>query len=421
MLDANPLGTLTGERFLEGFAPALSAAEIAQLTGTLKLKTTPTIDLAVELTDVRRDVTVSLSDPDHQLLIPLNLTVVDATGATTRHEVRPGESRVVSVPLDGYLAPDEAELSASWNSTYNLPNSKFFGNFTSLFSPSVPVGHSAFTSRSAAHQELVLATVGLPLAEPTEFSAFYADLDSTVARRNAGAAVCRNTTLPEIGEQWRAHIPMLLDTPGIEAFSTAFAGCSAPQTAVDELARLAAAPTAATARRLSYLLGFDYGPEVSIAEIGKVATMAPSLQLREQALNRLATQLSPTSRYSRVIDRTPWRALFRDQLARAETGVRFNLAWNASRLDPPDVGALPIVASRLHIYALSEAARRRVVCQASDMAIGDDAAWQAFRAALHRDALPASVLAAADDPLACAAGVLPALSEGAERLQAKPL
>jgi aminopeptidase N len=419
MLEANPLGTLTGERFLEGFAPALSAAEIAQLAGTLKLKTTPTIDLAFEVTDTRRNVTVSLSDPDHQLLLPLDLTVVDATGAATQHEVRAGEPRVVSVPFDGYLAPDEADLSASWRSIYNLPGDKFFGPFTSLLSPSVPAGRSAFTSRSAAHQELVLANAGLPVTEPTEFGAFYADLDSTAARRSAGASVCLNAAVPEVGEAWRAQIPVFLDTPGVATFSTAFAGCFAPQAAADELAQLAATPTAATAQRLSYLLGFDYGPEVSIAEIGKVATTAPSLQLREQALNRLAVQLNPTSRYSRITDLTPWRALFRDQLARVETAGRFNLAWNASRLQPPDVGALPIVADRLHIYALSESAQRRVVCQAFAIAV-DDATRQAFREALHRDALPASVLAVADDPPACNAGVLPALSERPERVQAKP-
>ncbi len=131
-------------------------------------------------------------------------------------------------------------------------------------------------------------------------------------------------------------------------------------------------------------------------------------------------QLNGTARYSPVGNPAPWHALFRDQLAHAETAIRFNIAWNASRLAPTDLDALPIVAGRLHIYALTDDARRRVVCQASDAAIGADAAWQSFRAALHRDALPASVLEVADNPLACAPGVR-ALSQQPERVLSKPL
>ncbi|HZJ68133.1 MAG TPA: M1 family aminopeptidase, partial [Kofleriaceae bacterium] len=418
MLDANALGTLTGPRFLEGFAPALSAAEIAQLVATLELKTTPTIGLAFTSTGDHRDVTVTLSDPDHQLIVPLELTVVDGAGAASVHEVHAGEPAVVSVPVDGYIAPDENELSASWNSTYNVSSDVFFGQFTSLFAPFAPEALTAFESRSTAHQELTLANFGLSV-DPAGFAAFYAGLDSTLARRNAETAVCRNSRDPTTGDAWRALIPLFLANPGIESFSTAFSGCIAPQAAIDELAQIAAAPTPANARRLSYLLSFDYG-DASIDQIGSVAVTAPSLQLREQALTRLAVQLNGTARYSPVGNPAPWHALFRDQLAHAETAIRFNIAWNASRLAPTDLDALPIVAGRLHIYALTDDARRRVVCQASDAAIGADAAWQSFRAALHRDALPASVLEVADNPLACAPGVR-ALSQQPERVLSKPL
>jgi hypothetical protein len=60
------------------------------------------------------------------------------------------------------------------------------------------------------------------------------------------------------------------------------------------------------------------------------------------------------------------------------------------------------------------------VCEASDVAIGDDAAWQSFRNALRRDQLSASVLEVADNPLACAPGVR-ALSAQPERAESKPL
>jgi hypothetical protein len=331
-----------------------------------------------------------------------------------------GEPRVVSVPVDGYLAPDEVELSAPWNSIYNLPDDVFFAQLTPLFAPSAIAGVSAFESRSTAHQELTLASFGLPVFDPAGFAAFYADLDSTLARRNAEASVCFSAADAQSGEPWRALIPLFLDNPGIESFSTAFSGCTAPQAAVDELMQLASAPTAATARRLSYLLGFDYGPDLAMAQIGRLATTAPSLQLREQALNRLAVQLNGTARYSPVVDLAPWRALFRDQLSRAESANRFNIAWNALRLGPKDVGALPIVAGRLHIYGMSDVTRRRVVCEAFGLAMGDDAAWQSFRNALRRDQLSATVLEVADNPVRCAPGMR-ALSPQPERAQSKPL
>jgi aminopeptidase N len=222
ILDANALGTLTGERFLQGFAPALGAAEIQQLIATLELKTTPTISLAVETVDSNRNLTVSLSDPEHQLLLPIGLTVVDAAGTATRSEVRAGEPRVVSVPVDGYLAPDEVELSAPWNSIYNLARDVFFAQLATLFAPSVQPGRNVFGSRSTAHQELTLANFGLPALEPVAFPGFYADLDSTLARRNAEAAVCRASADPQTGDAWRAQIANFIDRPGVESFSVAF-------------------------------------------------------------------------------------------------------------------------------------------------------------------------------------------------------
>jgi hypothetical protein len=351
--------------------------------------------------------------------MPLELTVVDGAGAASVHEVHAGEPAVVSVPVNGYLAPDENELSAAWNSTYNVSDDVFRGQFISLLAPFAPEALTALESRSTAHQELALANFGLPVFDPAGFAAFYAGLDSPLSRRSAEIGVCFNARDATTGAAWRALIPVFLAHPGIESFSFAFSGCPAPQAAIDELAQIVAAPTPANARRLSYLLNFDYG-EASIDQIGSVAVTAPSLQLREQALNRLAAQLNGRAGYSPVVNLAPWRALFRDQLAHAETAIRFNIVWNASRLAPKDVGALPIVADRLHIYALTNDARRRVVCQASDVAIGDDAAWQSFRAALHRDALPATVLEVADNPAACAPG-LRALSQEPERVLSKPL
>ncbi|HSS02271.1 MAG TPA: M1 family aminopeptidase, partial [Kofleriaceae bacterium] len=420
ILDANAQGTLTGPRFLQGFGPALSAAEIDQLTATLELKTTPTIDVGVELVGSDRNVTVSLHDPDHQLLMPLELTVVDASGAAVQHEVPAGAPSLLTVPVDSYLAPDEADRSPPWHLTYHVTPDVYFSQVTSLFAPTVAAGQAAFATRSAAHQELTLGNFGLPVFHPDEFAAFYAELDSTFARRSAEINVCFKIASGTEADGWRAQLEQFLARPGIESFSTGFSACPAPQAAVDELTALAGATTAATARRLSFLLGFDYDPEVSIAQIGKVATTAPSLQLREQALSRLSAQLTGVGSYSPVVDRAPWNALFRDQLAHARTSIRFNLAWNASRGGVPDLGALPIVADRLHVYALTDDARRRVVCEASDMAIDDVAAFQAFRATVHREALSASVLEVLDDLLKCPME-LRARSAQPDRVPSKPL
>jgi hypothetical protein len=126
------------------------------------------------------------------------------------------------------------------------------------------------------------------------------------------------------------------------------------------------------------------------------------LLLREQALNRLAAQLRPppNSLYSPIGDTAPWTALFRDQLSRAETAPRFNIAWNAA-VSVADREALPIVAARLHIYALSAARQRQVVCDAHTMT-GGDADWQAFRdAAMPWATLSAQAQAVLNDPAGC--------------------
>jgi hypothetical protein len=101
--------------------------------------------------------------------------------------------------------------------------------------------------------------------------------------------------------------------------------------------------------------------------------------------------------------------------------VRFNIAWNASRAEPMDLGALPIVAARLHIYAVSDPARIRVVCEASASALIDEAAWQSFRNALNRAALSSDVLAVVDDPVGgCAMGPRP-LAAQPDAVLSKPL
>ena len=405
MLADNALGTLSGERYLQGFAPALGAAEIAQLTGTLERKPTPAVSFAVSATgagDADHEVTISLTDSEHQLLVPFEVTVVDAAGAATTHEVRPGQATTVVVPAGGYLAPDEDDQNPPWDFPFQTDRDAYFGSLAQLFVPFSPPAVTAFVNRSAAHQELAINYVGLPLPQADAFPAFYAALDSTFARRSAEIVLCRiiEFSPPDAAATWIAQIPVFFAMPAIESFSPNFGRCGiAAANALAELTQLVDHITPGTARRLSFLLGFDYGAEVSIAQIGRVVRTAPSLLLREQALNRLATQAEQNG-YSPIVDAAPWNALFEEQLALAVSTTRFNLAWRGARA-LTDRAALPIVAGRLHIYTLTEPRQRQVVCDAFNMT-GGDAAWQSFRdAAQPWTRLSAAAQAVLADPASC--------------------
>jgi len=405
MLADNALGTLSGPRFLQGFAPMLSSGEIAQLTQTLEQTATPAIDFAIaDLANQDRTVTLALHDPHHQLLVPLDVTVVDAAGTATTSQIAPGASATVTVPAGGYLAPDEIDVGPPWTRSYGLDSTTYYTTFAKLLVPSATGALAAFLDRSPAHQERASSDYGVPPIAPGDVPGFYAGLDSTIARRNIEHAVCSIIGFGQPDQaSWVALIPTFFARPAVEAFSTAYATCG--PIAADLAAELASrvdAVTVHSAPRVAFLMSFDYGPDASLALIGKLATSAPSLVLREQALSRLAAQVRTGAGYSPILDPAPWRALFRDQLSRAETTQRFSIVWRAA-LGLSDRGALPIVAARLHVYALDPAHQRQVVCDAHALT-GGDADWQAFRdATLPWDTLSTQAQAVLQDPAGCAA------------------
>jgi hypothetical protein len=197
--------------------------------------------------------------------------------------------------------------------------------------------------------------------------------------------------------------------PGIETLNIFYGSCGVPPpSTAAELAGLVAAVTPATAARLAFLMSFDYGPEDSLTQIGKVATSAPSLQLREQALTRLAAHANHAFGYSPITDPAPWKALFRDQLSRAESAGRFSQAWFAA-LNLADRDALPIAGHRLH--DLTPSLQQQVACAAYRLT-GGDADWEAFRtAALPWETLPEAVQAIVRDPSGCQTAMLRARPE----------
>jgi hypothetical protein len=412
MLADNALGTLSGERFVRGFAPALGAAEIDQLIATLERKDTPVIGLSVAPSGADQQVVFSLHDPAHQLLVPLSVTVVDAAGAAVVHELRPDAPRTVVVPASGYVAPDEDELSPPWTVSFAADPEIYNGPLSRLFAPSAPAALAAFAERSASHQERATSDWGVPPMAAENFPPLRAGLDSTVARRNLETALCGLINLLRPNGDvapWVAQVPALALMPGIETLNTRYGSCGVvPPSIAAELAGLIDVVTPATAARLAFLMSFDYGPEASLAQIGKVATSAPSLQLREQALNRLAAHARQASGYSPITDPAPWKALFQDQLSRAESAGRFNLAWGAA-LNLADRDALPIAGHRLH--DLTPSLQRQVVCNAYLLTSGD-ADWEAFRtAALPWETLPAAVQAVVREPSGCQAAMLRARPE----------
>jgi len=414
MLADNALGTLTGPRFIQGFAPALGATEIDQLIATLELKDTPALGISVAAAGGDQAVTFSLSDSHHQLLAPFDVTVVDAAGAATSQQVSPGTPRTVTVPAGGYLAPDEIELNPPW-----MISSQASGpSVAALYAPSAPAALAAFNERSAGHQERALFYAVLPPFAPAELPAFYAGLDSTLARRYAEIRVCDmiGSLNPAGRIDWVAQLPVFLATPGVESFSARYAGCglASPETTA-ELASVIDTVTPVLAPRLSFLISFDYGAETSFAQLSKLAATAPSLQLREQALSRLASHIK--GGYSAIPDLAPWKALFEDRLSRAGSAARFNIVWRAV-IDLADKDALPIAGSRLRLFGLSQSRQQQVVCDAYALTLGD-AAWVAFQTAAQPwDTLSPNAQAVLKDPGSCQTA---ARRTSPEPRRAKPL
>ena len=359
VLAQHSLDSIDGPTFVRSFAPALDDATITKAVASLPRHEVPAIAIAAVPSAGATDVTFTITDPGATLLAPINVTVVDATGAAVSHAMDATAPLTVTVPDGGYLAPDESDVHPYWEFSFTVDPTEFYGQLAPLMMPTSAPALAAFESRSAAHQERALYDFGLPAIAPTELDELVAALDSNDAAREAV----------------------------VQGF--------AQLTALNPL-------TPAQLARLDYLMSFDYGADESFSAFSALATSGPTLRLRDQAIARLALQ--PSWPYSPIPDSSleTWRGFFRGRLPLTTSATRFRAVWRGLyRLN--DASALPLVAPLLHRVPLSAAVQRATVCQA--YALSQKVApesWTAFReAAQPWDTLAPAAAEVLADPTRC--------------------
>ena len=282
-------GSATGEQFVRAFSPDLTEPEIQQVLAILPQFGLPALSAQLMPGAGGTLARLTLDDPAHLLLVPYGLTVVDGSGAVTNLALMPGVPLEVSVPTDGYLAPDEGELHPDTPVAATI--------FQALSTVLQPVPGTAagdlFASRSASHQERAIRFGGLPPLAPGGFQAYYDALDSDRACVEALAEACHLVhSLPSLDRvPWLAALGPIFHAPRVARPRPDSLACG-PElgaTFLAELQALAAGAAGTQLARLEYLLWFDYDA-AGQAALAQVASTAPSLRLREQATARIAAQ-----------------------------------------------------------------------------------------------------------------------------------
>jgi len=409
VLADHALDSITGAEFIASFplAPAAAARALASLPAF----DVPSIDVVAAPDGTGTALTFAATDPAGTLIAPIDITVVDGSGTSTTQALAPGVPVVASVPTAGYLALDNADVHPMWEYSFGLSGDADVA--LGLTVPYMDAGASTaavaeFVTRSAATEERVFDRGMLPSQVPGEIAAMYPVLDSVYAQRSAVLDACGLVPglPPAEADAMTTALAPLLATPSVVAYTTRFGRCglggSAPLAA--ELATLADTVTAATAGRLEYLLGFDYGAATSLDVIGRVATTAPSLRLRERAIGRLVSQASGSGGSYAVPtagETAAYQTFFRDRLPGTTSQTRLLLVWSGIRT-LADLVPLPTVAGMLHTVPLADYAQVRIVCDAAAMTIGTPSAWAAFQAAaMPYDTLAVDAAAALADSSIC--------------------
>lgn len=407
VLDQHALGTITGDEFIASFplAPAAAARAVASLPS----HDAPVIDVATAPDGGGgTSVTLTATDPGATLIAPVEVSVIDAAGAGSTQPLVLGTPVAVDVPAGGYFAPDEADVHADWWSSFDLR-----GDLDQLFALEVPDDNAgttsaalaAFASRSAVVQERLGS---LPSTDPATLATFYDALDSDIAQRDLVLATCQaiaGQDGPTAVALTTALAPALT-APPVRTYSTLYGWCGIAVTAQlgfdTELASLVDTIATADAGQLEYLLAFDYGTAASLDLIGRVATTAPTLRLRDRAVSRLASQVSSPFYSAPAAGELPaWKAFFRDRLATTTSQTRLLSVWSGVYA-LADLTALPTVGALLHTVPLSDPAGVFVVCQAAALTGGSGADWTAFQtAAMPFDTLGPDTAAALASPATC--------------------
>jgi aminopeptidase N len=396
VLSDHALGTITGEEFIAAFP--LDPAVAAQAVASLPVHGVPTLRLTQTTVTGGTELELLLDDSDRIVLAPIGVTVVDGAGVATTTQLVRSTPVTVTVPDDGYLALDEADVHPYLYYSFNPAGDFAAFNLGAPRGLATPAALAAFTSRSAAVQERLL-----PPTPPADITALYAALDSTIARRSAVINGC-NAIAGGLGPEGFAGVLVpLVDQLEVATYTTSFGWCGPMVAAAfaGELGALMENPTPETAGRLDYLLALDYGAGAALAQIGWLADNAPTLRLRDRAIGRLVSQAqgyfytAPTGG-----DRTGYTAFFRAKLGAAASETRVLQTWGGA-YNLGDLGALPILADRIEQVALRETTQLGLVCDAYVVS-GGGAGWPEFQDALRDWGGLATIAAATlDDPSRC--------------------
>jgi hypothetical protein len=152
-------------------------------------------------------------------------------------------------------------------------------------------------------------------------------------------------------------------------------------------------------------MSFDYGAEATFGALSRVATQAPSLQLRQQAIARLSA--GANGGYMLTPDqRTRWSSFFRDRLLEATSETRFREVVEAL-IGLSDLEALPMIAQALHRIDLGAETQRDVICEVFAVTNQSPAIRRQFQeAARPWESLAATAAAVLADPATCQAQLL---------------
>lgn len=409
VLSAHALGSIDSEAFVRSFAPALDEQTIAKVLAALDGKPVPALTLGVQPAGTDTVVTMTLSDSAGALIAPLRVTVVDAAGQATVQPLKVSVPLQLTVPKGGYLAPDEEDVHPDWLSAFAVDKTAYYQRFAPLFVPSTAPALAAFLRRSTAHQERTLNRFGLPPLAPAELTDFAGGLGSILARQLVEVDGCR--TLAQVTRSggdvmgWTAALSSLLKGSASLSTNTGYAACGTmlPTAAFGaEFSRLAGALDAASAGRFNHLLSFDYGAATSFSVLSLVATTAPSLQLRQNAVWRLSNQATSTTYSAVPVDQqTQWRQFFRDRLTEATSESFFSAVWQGlSGL--ADDSSLALVGKKLGTISLASSTQEQVVCGAYRIAQARAGAWLEFQqAAQPWSKLAPQAIALLMDPTKC--------------------
>ncbi len=412
VLAAHAQGFIGSDDFVAAFAPALDVATRAKAVASLDRFGSATIAIAPVTTASGDAIVWSASDPEGVLIAPLDVTSVDARGVATSYRVVAGAPVRVPVPPGGYVAPDERDVHPDLQWNLNLDGTAYSDLLAPHLVPTAEAARRALLTRSAAQQELVLASSALPLAS----ASFLHDeraLGSTIAQNLALAAACESMNAASDQAALRAWetaiFPVLQRTP---AASTFFYGTELPQCGIvlptrafgAELPRLVADDTGHASERLDYVMAFDLGAPASFDAFAPLARASSDSFLRLRAVERLQAQVRPGSGYSPVdsTEAPRWKAFFRERMEAATTPRMLRTTYRGA-LGLMDADALPILAQKLKTTAgQNETYDVQMVCGAYAISDANAIPRASFQDALRPwDALPSRVQVVLADPTRC--------------------